>query len=190
MKTVKTEKGTVLPLIQLKGKDYLQVAHRLQWFVEQNTRYAITTTYLHLDATETVAKVTVNLFNDQGQLLKTAEGTKRECKADFNDHTEKAETGALGRALVQLGYGTQYALADLDEGTRIVDSPVTDVRTSGFSRPVNSAPQATTVTTTENTTPLTVEAPKAKSSFRKPKKTAEAKPTNGNGSNSEEEFFS
>ena len=36
---------------------------------------------------------------------------------------EKSETGAIGRALANLGYGTQFA-PDLDEQDRIVDSPV------------------------------------------------------------------
>lgn len=178
MKTVKTEKGTILPLLNLKGKDYMQVAHRLQWFVEQNTRYAITTNFLTLTSDETVAKVTVNLFDDKGQLLKTAEGTKRETKKDFFDHTEKSETGALGRALVQLGYGTQYALSDLDEGTRIVDSPVVDV--SGA--PIPMQEMALTQNTTTN-----VEV-KSKASFRKPK--VEKKTEATNGSSKEEDFFS
>ena len=34
MKTVQTPKGTVLPLTNLKGKDYLMVAYRIQWFNE------------------------------------------------------------------------------------------------------------------------------------------------------------
>lgn len=189
MKTVKTNKGTVLPLIALKGKDYLQVAHRLQWFVEENNRYAIQTNYLSLSDTETVAKVTVNVFDDSGQLVKTAEGTKRESQKDFFDHTEKAETGALGRALVQLGYGTQYALSDLDEGSRIVDSPVTDVK-SGYIKGQDVA-FTTTATTTNSLVLESVETPatKAKVSFRKPK--AETKPTNGTAAKaSEEDFFS
>ena len=42
----------------------------------------------------------------------------------FPDYVEKAETGAIGRALGVLGYGTQFA-PEFDEGTeRIVDSPM------------------------------------------------------------------
>jgi len=50
-------------------------------------------------------------------------GTKSENAASFADFGEKAETGAIGRALAALGYGTQFA-PELDEGHRIVDSPV------------------------------------------------------------------
>ncbi len=197
MKTVKTNKGTALPLINLKGKDYLQVAHRLQWFVEENTRYTIVTYFLALSPEETVATVTVNLFDEQGSLLKTVQGTKRETKKDFNDHTEKAETGALGRALISLGYGTQYALSDLDEGTRIVDSPVTDVRNTGLvikTQPLNvpTASGFNTIEATEVPKPLDLTETK-KSSFRKPRAaktdTKETTPVLGNGSTKEEDFF-
>src|SRR5204863_9934179 len=50
-------------------------------------------------------------------------GTKSEKAASFPDYIEKAETGAIGRALAALGYGTQFA-PELDEEHRIVDSPV------------------------------------------------------------------
>ncbi len=52
-----------------------------------------------------------------------ATGTKAECRANFEDYGEKAETGAIGRALAGLGYGTQFA-PELNEEHRIVDSPV------------------------------------------------------------------
>ncbi|NJO65875.1 MAG: hypothetical protein HC836_49740, partial [Richelia sp. RM2_1_2] len=113
MKTVRTPKGTLLPLTNLKGKDYLMTAYRLQWFVEENPMYHITTTFPILNDEETVAVCTIHVINDQGQVLRKAMGTKRENLKHFADHSEKAETGALGRALLQLGYGTQYALADL-----------------------------------------------------------------------------
>ena len=53
----------------------------------------------------------------------SATGTKSETAASFPDYIEKAETGAIGRALAGLGYGTQFA-PELDEENRIVDSPV------------------------------------------------------------------
>jgi hypothetical protein len=48
----------------------------------------------------------------------TDEGTK-----DFVDFAEKASTKSLGRALLALGYGTAFA-PEMDEGERVVDSPV------------------------------------------------------------------
>jgi hypothetical protein len=42
---------------------------------------------------------------------------------DFPDYSEKAATKSLGRALLALGYGAGSA-PELDEGERVVDSPV------------------------------------------------------------------
>lgn len=120
---MKTPKGTELQLIQLKGKDYLQVAQRLIWFNEIEKNFAINTDFLLLTAEETVCRAVVTVIGEGG-VRRSSTATKRESLRDFGDHTEKAETGAIGRALALLGYGTQFATADLDEGDRIVDSPV------------------------------------------------------------------
>lgn len=126
----KTAKGTELPLINLKGKNYMMVAHRLIWFTEEVLSYTTSTEFLVLTENETVARVTVNILGEESKLtgiksvVKSVTATKREDKKGFADHTEKAETGALGRALALLGYGTQFAVADLEEGDRLADSPV------------------------------------------------------------------
>jgi len=144
MNTVKTEKGTVLPLLSLRGKDYLQVAHRLVWFNEKETRFDIATEFLSLDNEQTVAKATVTVYNDEGKVVKKATATKRETLKDFPDHTEKAETSAIGRALALLGYGTQFAISDLEEGERLADSPVTNTKSAS---PVpKSSPENKTTT--------------------------------------------
>lgn len=138
MKTVQTKKGTNLPLLNLKGKDYLQVAYRIQWFTEEESRFTVDTDFLVLTDEQTVCKVTVRTFDNDGKLIRQAQATKRETKRDFPDHTEKAETGAMGRALIELGYGTQFALSDLDEGSRLADSPLTSVSktTAAYQKPV------------------------------------------------------
>jgi hypothetical protein len=74
-------------------------------------------------------------MDKDGKVKKSATATKRETKKDFSDHTEKAETSAVGRALAMLGYGTQFALSDLDEGNRLADSPLSDIKSE-------SAPKA------------------------------------------------
>lgn len=130
MKTVKTPKGTELPLVNLKGKAYLMVAHRLQWLNEVHPNFEIKTEILKMDKDESVVKATVTIFDSNGKVVKSASATKREDSKGFGDHLEKAETGAVGRALALTGLGTQFALSDLDEGDRIVDSPLVDVKQS------------------------------------------------------------
>jgi hypothetical protein len=144
-------------LMQLKSsqgsKDYLPVQWRLVWFRDQCPQGTIETEMLHLDLdrdTEEEVFVWNSEKRRSEKVIKQAKGfvifkatvkdgkggiatgTKSEKAASFLDYIEKAETGAIGRALAALGYGTQFA-PELDEQHRIVDSPVernTSSRTS------------------------------------------------------------
>jgi hypothetical protein len=121
---VKNKNGREYPLMDIKGKKYLQVAYRLQWLSDDNANYVIDTSFLALTDDRAVAKAVVTILNEQGQMIRRASATKAEDGSSFPDFAEKAETGAVGRALAMLGFGTQHAVSDLDEGTRIVDSPL------------------------------------------------------------------
>lgn len=154
MKSVKTKKGTELPLMSLKGKDYLMVAYRLQWLVEEEPNFKIETKFHEITDGQTVCTAHVSLLNEKGEVTKSATGTKRETKTDFSDHTEKAETGAIGRALAMLGYGTQFAIADLDEGSRLADAPVVNLK----DKPTYTAPTKNQATATVAKVPTPVAA--------------------------------
>lgn len=137
-------------IIQIKSqqgnKDYLPVAWRLVWLRDTCPDAQIETELLHLDMQADV-ECEVSVWSDEKRKYErvikrakgvavfkatvktpsgaTATGTKSENKAAFDDYVEKAETGAIGRALAALGYGTQFTGDELDEGTdRIADSPV------------------------------------------------------------------
>lgn len=114
----KTPKGTTLPMLNLKGKDYLQVAHRLVWFREEHPDWTIHTKIEQLAADSAVVQALI--IDREGVTLASAH--KMETKVGFPDYIEKAETGAIGRALALCGYGTQFA-PELDEGERLADSP-------------------------------------------------------------------
>lgn len=118
-KPIITPKGTELPLLDFRGKPYLQVAHRLVWFREEKQTWGIITKPLSID--ETQATFMAQITDDTGRIIAT--GTKQETKTGFADFIEKAETGSIGRALALCGYGTQFA-PELDEESRIVDSPM------------------------------------------------------------------
>jgi hypothetical protein len=119
MKTFKTKASTELPLRDMRGKDYLDVAWRIVWLREEHPDWSIQTEFIYQDGQSALAKATITLPN--GQIMATSH--KEESLADFPaGYREKAETGAIGRALALCGYGTQFA-PDIDEGERIVDSP-------------------------------------------------------------------
>lgn len=128
-----------------KAKDYLPVQWRLVWFRSLFPQGQIETEAVLLDL-ETEFTVIESKWNNNRRCYedvpKTAKGiaifkakvsdgmggvatgTKSEKAASFDDFIEKAETGAIGRALAALGYGTQFTGDEWDEAHRIVDSPV------------------------------------------------------------------
>ena len=159
MDQVVTKKGTVLPLLNLKGKKYLMIAYRIQWMNEEVENFSVTTEFLLMTDDQAVAKATVTIMDKDGKTIKTAMATKRETKKDFPDFTEKAETAAIGRAISILGFGTQFALSDLDENMRLADSPLVVPEKAQVSPDVVKADVA----------PEKEQPKKASSSFRKQK---------------------
>jgi hypothetical protein len=72
-----------------------------------------------------------------------ATGTKSEKAASFPDFIEKAETGAIGRALAALGFGTQFTGDEWEESHRIVDAPVDRQVNGTISNATNSGSTST-----------------------------------------------
>ena len=144
-------------VMQLKSregsKDYLPVQWRLVWFREMCPQGTIDTEEVVVDLdremeeegfvwnaekrrSEKVIKHAKGYARFRAIVTDgkggRATGTKSECAASFPDYIEKAETGAIGRALAALGYGTQFA-PEFNEEHRIVDSPVERTATTGES---------------------------------------------------------
>lgn len=120
-KTFKTPKGTELPLLDLKGKDYLQVAHRLVWFREDFPIGRIETDRLSEGEKHVTYRATISVpFNNE--FVKLANADKTVIIKSTLDY-EKCETAAIGRALALCGYGTQFA-EDIEEGEHLPDSPI------------------------------------------------------------------
>jgi hypothetical protein len=115
----RTPKGTELPIMNLRGKEYLEVKYRLVWFREEHPDWAIETELLSV--TEDSAYCRAVIKDGNGRVIATSH--KFENKKGFADFIEKSETGSIGRALALIGFGTQFCADELDEGERIVDSP-------------------------------------------------------------------
>jgi hypothetical protein len=119
-RSFKTGKGTELPLLNLRGREYLEVKYRLVWFREDHPDWSIETELANVTDVSAYAKALVR--DEKGRTIATSH--KFESIQGFPDFIEKAETGAIGRALALIGYGTQFCADELDEGSRIVDAPV------------------------------------------------------------------
>lgn len=130
MTSFKTPQGTELPLMDLKGKPYLNVAYRLVWFREQCPNWSLITEIVFADDTQARFKATI--LDGIKDIVATAHGS--ETKAGFRFYFEKAETKAVGRVLAFCGFGTQFAHDDLDEGEdgteekSLPDAPITPVK--------------------------------------------------------------
>lgn len=132
----KTPKGTILPLMDIKGKPYLSIQHRIVWFREEHPDWTIRAYFITHLCSKDETFFQCEISNVEGRVLAT--GHKREDKAGFADHYEKAESGAIGRALGFLGYGTAFAL-DLEEGQRLADAPANETeKKSQIIKPVQS----------------------------------------------------
>ena len=114
----RTPKGTELPLLNLRGREYLEVKYRIVWFREDHPDWAIETELLSVTETSAYSRATIK--DEKGRIIATSH--KFETQKGFPDFIEKAETGAIGRALALIGYGTQFCADELDDGKR-VDEP-------------------------------------------------------------------
>lgn len=121
-----TQKGTVLPIRDLKGKEYLDVAYRIQWFREEHPDWSISTK-CEVNLEKKTCLSFCEIRDDKGKLVSTAH--KFEFSGSFAFFVEKAETGAIGRALALCGYGTQFTNEfdhedPSDPNNSLADSPL------------------------------------------------------------------
>lgn len=110
------------------GKMYLPAAYRLVWFRDERPDWGISTVIIEGGQEAGFATVQATVCNSGGCIIAT--GHKTETKADFPaGWVEKAETGAIARALAVAGFGTQFS-PELDE--------VVDAATGEVKRPADS----------------------------------------------------
>lgn len=173
-KSFRTPKGTELPLLNLKGKEYLMVAHRLVFFREANPTGVIKTSMLAQQgegpSEYCIFKAEVFVDTERGPML-VSSAHKRESRADFPDFIEKAESSAIGRALGMAGYGTQFTADELNEGNRLADSPLERIDKT------EDVVTAAVTTTATSVTPVSTK----RTSFRKTVSTPVASTSNGAG---------
>src|SRR5687767_2288322 len=104
--------------------EYLPVAPRIAWFRQEHPYWSIITEVEKWGDKAVVMKAIIK--DHTGDIIATAR--KKETEAGFPDYIEKAETGAIGRALAMCGYGTLQA-PEFDEQERLADAPVEKTKT-------------------------------------------------------------
>jgi hypothetical protein len=109
-------------LTDIKGNAYLPARQRVRWMREEHKAdWSVLTSIVDMDFVKGYAIVRAEVTDKDGRVIASA--FKTGTRQAFHDFLEKAETGAIGRALALCGYGTEDAL-DLDEEGAIADAPV------------------------------------------------------------------
>jgi len=162
----KTWKPTPATFINLKGKQYLPARARINWMrggdPEAHPDWGVHTVLMEHTQGKRVspgkieggyALVAASITDGLGRTIATA--MKTEYSENFADYIEKAETGAIARALAVAGYGTESAL-DLDEGyeqDRPADAPASgrpiNISASGGVEGVRQGGRQTKITTAQ-----------------------------------------
>jgi hypothetical protein len=133
-------------LIQIKGRDYMNVQNRLMWFIRDQRSliaaglarmsYIIQTDIVEIDRQNGWAHFKTYIRDVLGNEA-TMYGS--ESARDFADYVEKASTKSLGRTLLLLGYGTPFAI-ELDEGERVVDAPQEHSSPNRYAQSISPSP--------------------------------------------------
>lgn len=87
----------------LNGKPYLEVAWRIAWLRAEHPDAHIVTEPVEITDSAAIFKARVAIPGGG-----SSAGYGSETAADFGDFIEKAETKALGRALLALGYSAEF----------------------------------------------------------------------------------
>lgn len=107
-------------VMSLKGKDYLQVAHRVVRFRYMNPTATIYTEVEQIGETHYVKATIAEGYDVRATAYKEVKFGGKGAAAQYP--LECAETGAIGRALALCGFGTLSG--DLDESDQLADSPL------------------------------------------------------------------
>lgn len=155
--------------INVRGRDvdYLDVKWRLVWLRSDHPDAHITTELVSHDGKLAVFHAEVVLPSGG-----RASGYGSETARDFPDYIEKAETKAIGRALLALGYGTQFALDyEMD------DEQSDDVPVEATTRTV-APPERPVDQTRVRVVPPTVLEPEPEPEAESPEEADDEQPTN------------
>lgn len=113
--TNKKEVNAALPRINIRGKEYVTVANRIQGFWQLYPEGAIVTELLEDDGKKCLFRATA--YNGE-RVLSTGHAYELQGRGvNATSYIENAETSAIGRALGILGIGSVESVASADEVT-------------------------------------------------------------------------
>lgn len=107
--------NAAMPVVDIKGKQYVQVNSRVLGFRELYPNGSIETELLSLENGVCVMKTTIK--DEEGKVLATGMAYEKESSSYINKTSfiENCETSAVGRALGMLGIGVDGSLCSAEE---------------------------------------------------------------------------
>jgi len=100
-------------IVNIRGKEYMTVALRVQHFREVHPDWSIVTQIVHRDADEVV--MVASILNEQGRLIATGHAEEKRKASQINSTSalENCETSCIGRCLASAGFGgSEFASAN------------------------------------------------------------------------------
>ena len=118
---IKKANESLTPM-DIKGKDYINVAQRVQAFRQIMPNGAIVPEMLKLEDGVVTFKATV--FDERGVVLAVGHAQEKETSSYINKTSfiENCETSAVGRALGFLGIGSETSIASLEEVANAINN--------------------------------------------------------------------
>lgn len=101
--------------IKIGNKDYVMVNERLKAFRAEHKDWSLISDLLQVTDENCVVKATI--LDEHGRIIATglAQEDRSSTKVNQTSYVENCETSAWGRALANLGYGIDAAVASADE---------------------------------------------------------------------------
>ena len=101
--------------VDIKGKEYVEVNERVEYFVREYAGWSIETELLSNVDEICVFKATIK--DENGRVMATGHAYEKESSSFINktSYIENCETSAVGRALGFLGIGIDTSIASSDE---------------------------------------------------------------------------
>ena len=141
---IKTANEKLTP-IDIKGKNYIDVAQRIQAFRSIEPSGAIITELVADVDGEATFKATV--YDGEGKILATGYAKEKETSSYINktSYIENCETSAVGRALGFIGLGSENSIASLEEVANAINNQQAKPKTDEYEKALDVTYQGRTL---------------------------------------------
>lgn len=127
--------NSVLPKVDIKGKNYVMVTERIKAFRQMLPEGTITTEILSMQ--NGIVTIQAKIFDENDHQLASGIAQEKESSSFINktSFVENCETSAVGRALGMLGIGVDESMASAEEVATAMKNQGETSSSTGYSKP-------------------------------------------------------